>query len=103
VGPTIRDILEREQALFTFVPETGVEPTNNVAEPSLRHAVIWRNRSFVIWSAEGGAVVSRILKVVTILRQQGSHALDHVTDACAAALNDQRPDSLSPHPAPSRA
>jgi transposase len=100
---TCRDILKRDQALFTFVHETGVEPTNNVAERSLRHAVIWRKGSFGTWSAEGSAFVSRILAVVTTLRQQRRHALDYVTDACDAALHDQRPASLLPHPASSRA
>jgi hypothetical protein len=32
-------------------------------------------------------------------RQQGRHALDYVTDACTAALHDQGPASLLPHPA----
>ena len=77
-----RDILERDQALFTFVHEEGVEPANNIAERSLRHAIIWRKGSFGTWSADGSTFVSRIL---------------------AAALHDQRPASLLPHPASSRA
>jgi transposase len=77
--------------------------TNNIAERSLRHAVIRRKGSFGTWSADGSAFVSRILTVVTTLRQQGRHALDYVTDACTAALHDQRPGSLLPHPASSRA
>jgi len=100
---TCLDILKHEQALFTFVHQQGVEPTNNSAERALRHAVIWRKGSFGTWSADGSAFVSRILTVVTSLRQQGRHALDYVTAACAAALHDQSPASLLPHPAPSRA
>jgi transposase len=91
---TCRDILKREPALFTFVRQEGVEPTNDIAERSLRHAVTWR---------KGSALISRILTVVTTLRQQGRHALDYVTAACDSALHDQRPASLLPHPASSRA
>ena len=80
-----RDILKRDQALFTFVHEEGVESTNNIAERSLRHAVIWPKGSFGTWSADGRAFVSRILTVGTTLHQQG------------------RPASLLPHPASSRA
>ena len=103
ISGTCRDILKRERALFTFVHEPRVDPTNNVAERSLRHAVIWRKGSFGTWSLDGSAFVSRILTVVTTLRQQGRHALDYVTDACAAALHDRSPASLLPHPASSRA
>jgi transposase len=100
---TCRDILERELGLFTFVREEGVEPTNNPAERSPRHAVIWRKGSSWTWSPAGSALVSRILTVVTTLRQQGRHALGYVTAACAAALHDQRPASLLPLPASIRA
>jgi len=88
---TCRDILKREPALFTFVRQEGVEPTNNIAERSLRHAVIWRNGSFGTWSAEGSAFVSRILTVVTTLRQQGRHALDYVAAACDSAVHTSAP------------
>jgi transposase len=100
---TCRDILKHEQALFTFVREEGVDPTNNAAERALRHAVIWRKVCFGTWSPDGSAFVSRILTVVTTLRQQGRHALGYVTAACAAALHHQRPASLLPTPASSRA
>lgn len=96
---TCRDILKHDPALFTFVRQEGVEPTNNAAERSLRHAVIWRRACFGTWSPDGSAFVSRILTVVTTLRQQGRHALDYVTAACAAALHDRRPASLLPAPA----
>jgi transposase len=100
---TCRDILKHDLALFTFVREEGVDPTNNSAERALRHAVIWRKACFGTWSADGSAFVSRILTVVTTLRQQGRHALDYVAAACTAALHDQRPASLLPVPASSRA
>jgi transposase len=43
---TCRNLLKREAALWTFVWEAEVEPTNNRAERALRRAVLWRRRSF---------------------------------------------------------
>jgi hypothetical protein len=37
---TARQILKLKDALWTFVYPEGVEPTNNLAERDLRHAVI---------------------------------------------------------------
>jgi hypothetical protein len=55
------------------------------------------------WSRDRSAFVTRILTVITTLRQQGRHTLDYLTAACTAALLDQRPASLLPHPASSMA
>lgn len=43
---TCRHLLKREAALWTFVWEDEVAPTNNQAERPLRRAVLWRRRSF---------------------------------------------------------
>ncbi len=49
---TCRDILKHDATLFTFVHQDGVPPTNNAAERSFRHAVIWRKGSFGTWSRD---------------------------------------------------
>src|SRR5262245_65162252 len=54
---TCRDILKRREALGTFVQVEGVEPTNNMAERSIRPAVLWRKGSFGTQSAEGARFV----------------------------------------------
>jgi transposase len=59
--------------------------------------------NFGTWSHHGSAFVSRILTMITTLRQQGRNTLDYVTDACAAVLVDQHRASLLPHPASRRA
>jgi transposase IS66 family protein len=46
-------LLTHEAALWTFVREAGVEPTNNAAEQALRPAVIWRKGCFGAHSADG--------------------------------------------------
>ena len=54
---TCRDILKRREALWTFVQVDGVEPTNNMAERSLRPGVLWRKGSFGTQSKEGSRFV----------------------------------------------
>jgi transposase len=76
---TCRNLLTREAALWTFVWEPGVEPTNNSAERPLRRAVLWRRRSFGTQSEAGSQLVERILTAVTTLRQQHRDVLDYLT------------------------
>src|SRR3954469_7229266 len=42
---TCRNLTANEVRLWTFVWQEGIEPTNNAAERSLRHAVLWRKGS----------------------------------------------------------
>jgi transposase len=93
---TCRNLLKREAALWTFVWETGVDPTNNCAERPLRRAVLWRRRSFGTQSAAGSQFVERILTTVTTLRQQRRDVLDYLTAACAAAIRKEPAPSLLP-------
>ena len=41
------------EKLFLFARYRGVEPTNNAAERSLRHIVLWRKTSYGTQSKEG--------------------------------------------------
>jgi hypothetical protein len=93
---TCRNLLKREAALWTFVWEPGVEPTNNCAERPLRRAVLWRRRSFGTQSETGSQFVERILTAVSTLRQQRRDILDYLTTACAAAIGKQPAPSLLP-------
>ena len=97
---TCRNLLKREAALWTFVWETGVEPTNNCAERPLRRAVLWRRRSFGTQSEAGSQFVERILTAVTTLRQQHRNVLDYLTAACAAAIHKAPAPSLLPLTSP---
>jgi len=93
---TCRNLLKREAALWTFVWEPGVEPTNNSAERPLRRAVLWRRRSFGTQSEAGSQFVERILTAVTTLRQQRRDVLDYLTAACTAAICHDPAPSLLP-------
>jgi transposase len=97
---TCRNLLKREAALWTFVWEPGVEPTNNSAERPLRRAVLWRRRSFGTQSGAGSQFVERILTAVTTLRQQRRDVLDYLTAACAAAICQAPAPSLLPLTSP---
>ncbi len=97
---TCRNLLKLEPALWTFVWEPGVEPTNNCAERPLRRAVLWRRRSFGTQSAAGSQFVERILTTVTTVRQQRRDVLDYLTAACAAAIRKDPAPSLLPLTSP---
>lgn len=93
---TCRDILKREQALWTFVRFEGVEPTNNLAERQIRPSILWRNHSFGTQSETGSRFVERIMTVVATCKQQQRNVLDYLTTACEAANRDQPAPSLLP-------
>ncbi len=89
-----RQILKLHSALFTFVDRIGIEPTNNVAERAVRHAVMYRKTSFGTQSDAGSRFVERILTTVATLRQQKRNALEFVTAAYQARLLRIQPPSL---------
>jgi len=93
---TCAELLKMEPALWTFVRVEGIEPTNNAAERSVRHAVQWRKTSYGTDSQAGGQFVARILSVVATCRQQGRHVLGYLTQCCEAALHGDTAPSLLP-------
>jgi transposase len=93
---TCGNILKYMQALWTFVDQESVAPTNNAAERALRRPVIWRRRSFGTQSEAGSRFVERIQTAVTSLRQQHRDVLTFLTQACQAAISGADPPSLLP-------
>lgn len=93
---TCQALLKMEPALWLFVTQEGVEPTNNAAERAIRPAVIWRRISFGSQSATGSEFVARMLSVVTTLRQQDRDVLVYLTEACQAARQGKAAPSLLP-------
>jgi transposase len=89
-------ILKLRPALWTFARVEGVEPTNNVAERAIRHAVIYRKGCFGTQSERGSRFVERMLTVVATLRQQKRNVMDYLTEACKRAIVGRRPPSLLP-------
>jgi transposase len=79
-----RDLLMAWPALWTFVWEEGVEPTNNAAERALRPAVLWRKGCYGTQSVEGSRFVERILTVSATCQQQERPVLPFLTEAVRA-------------------
>jgi transposase len=93
---TCRNLLNVETALWVFVYQEGIEPTNNVAEQALRPAVIWRGLSFGSQSESGSKFVARMLTVNRALKAQVRSVLDFLTESCIAARHGTEPPSLIP-------
>jgi transposase len=91
---TCRNLLKMEVALWLFIREEGVEPTNNAAERAIRPAVIWRRTSFGSDSAAGSLFVSRLLTVISSLNLQERNVLDFLTESIAAKRSGGMPPSL---------
>ena len=81
VAKFCENVLTLESALWTFVTQEGVEPTNNYIERLLRRAVLWRRRSFGCNSAAGCRFVERILTVVQTCRLHGKNTLEYLCNA----------------------
>ncbi len=99
---TCKKILELYPALWTFVHVEGVEPTNNIAEQTVRHPVIIRKQSYGTQSEWGSRFIERILTVNATCNQQNRSVLDFVRQACESALTGSSAPSLIPElPQPS--
>jgi transposase len=85
-------------AFWTFLTVAGVEPTNNLAERSLRPAVQMRRLSFGTDSAGGSRFFERIMTVVMTLRRQGRGLLNWLAEAFDAFRLDRPAPSLLPQP-----
>ena len=88
------DILAHRAALWTFVEQDGVEPTNNHAERELRAFVLWRRRSFGTQSERGNRFAERLMTVAHTARKQGKNVLELLTACCVAYVDGEQPPSL---------
>jgi transposase len=66
--------------LFAFLRDDGVEPTNNVAERTLRCAVQWRKITFESRSADGEVAVAPPLPATCTCRMQNRAPLDYLVN-----------------------
>lgn len=93
------DMLVHKQALWTFVDQDGVEPTNNHAEQQLRAFVLWRKRSFGTQSDRGNLFAERIMTVADTARKQKKHVLSFLTECCDTYCANTAAPSLFDAPA----
>jgi transposase len=93
---TCQQILQRSDALWTFLETPGIEPTNNAAERALRQSVIQRKISHGVQSAQGAICRSRLLTVTTTLRQQDRDVWSFLEQAWIAHYRGGLMPSLLP-------
>lgn len=91
---TCENLLRSFPSLWTFVEVPGIEPTNNDAERSVRHGVIYRKLSGGTQSSHGSRFVERMMTVDATLRRQDRNVLAFVREACEARLRNNPPPSL---------
>jgi transposase len=78
------NLLAAEPALWTFLYQDGVEPTNNHIERLLRSGVLWRKNAFGCHSAAGCRFVERILTTTQTLRLQKRPVLEFLYHSLVA-------------------
>jgi len=93
-----RELRHHRDWLWTFLEVDGVEPTNNAAERSLRHAVIWRKLSFGTQSANGSRFVETLLTTIETCRQQHRSVFEFVTQTIEAHFHNRNTPSLLTDP-----
>jgi transposase len=96
VSGMCREILKQRDALFTFLDEEGVDPTNNAAERAIRFAVLMRKGCFGSDSAKGSRFIERFLTVRATLRRQKRDLYRFLKDACTAVLHGAPAPRLLP-------
>ncbi|HVV84673.1 MAG TPA: IS66 family transposase [Kofleriaceae bacterium] len=89
-----RNILDHRDALWRFVTDTGVEPTNNHAERELRGLVCWRRCSGGSQSQRGNEFATNLKSVIHTCRKQHRDVLGYLNSAIHAALHDRKAPSL---------
>lgn len=82
-----RRIFNQRQYLWTFVYDERVEPTNNLAERTVRQAVLWRKGSFGTQSERGARYAERILTACATCRLQGRSVIEYLRNACRCHLD----------------
>jgi transposase len=99
VAGSCADMLEHRAALWKFVDERDIEPTNNHAERELRAFVLWRKRSYGSQSERGNRFAERLMTVAHTARKQNKNVLEFLTECCVAKLDGGEPPSLFERPA----
>jgi transposase len=91
---TLARTLDREMgALWTFVVEQGVEPTNNRAERALRFAVLWRKMMQGTYNDKGDRWVERILSLRETCRLRDIPTFPILVEAVTCAFKGRHPDT----------
>jgi transposase len=91
-GKFARRLMREIDCLWIFLEVAGVEPTNNLAERSLRFGVLWRKRSQGTRCNKGNHWVERILSLKQTARIKNVQPFDILVDAMKSFFNEQKPN-----------
>jgi transposase len=91
---TCKRILTLKHALWVFISTPGIEPTNNVAEQTLRDYVIWRKISLGTQSERGNLFVERLMTANASCKQQGRDVVEFITSAVQNDITNKPAPSL---------
>jgi transposase len=91
-GKLVRHLMREVDSLWTFLDVNGVEPTNNIAERSLRFPVTYRKRSFGTRQECGERFIERIMSLRQTCRIKQRRTFPVLVDAFRAWLNRSEPD-----------
>jgi transposase len=84
------NLLTHFSALWTFIFNEQVEPTNNHAEQCLRPAVIWRKKYFGTRSDYGSEFLARTMSLITSCRLQAKSAFEALAQILSAYFSGQK-------------
>jgi transposase len=96
---TCANVLRLQPALWTFLREAGVPPTNNDAERALRALVLKRKISGPTRSRRGDLFLARVFSICETCRRQGRDLWDYLHRAVLAWIDNTAAPSLVPMPA----
>ena len=94
ISGSCKNVLKHKGALWTFLEQVGVEPTNNHAEHELRAFVLWRKRCQGSRSERGNVFAERLMTVVHTARKQNLDVLTFLTQCCEAQAQNEPPPSM---------
>ena len=89
-----KNILGHREAMWRFVIDPTVEPTNNHAERELRGLVCWRRSSGGSQSERGNQFAANLKSVIHTCRKQRRHVLSYLSSTIHAALRNRETPSL---------
>lgn len=91
-GRLARQLMREIDSLWVFLEVSGVEPTNNLTERSLRFGVLWRKRSQGTRSDKGDRWVERLLSLRQTARIKNQSSFDILVNAMYYYFKEQKPD-----------
>lgn len=94
VSGSCKNLLDHWDAMWTFVNNEGVDPTNNHAERELRRFVLWRKRSFGTKSERGDRFAERMMTVTQTIRKSAGNILSFLHKSLVAMIASAKAPSL---------